>query len=235
MWNRFVHILKQSEACQGQHRSTVFLCSNSKALFVCVCLCMFVCLCVCERERAFESEDKETVLLCWPWQTFDCLRMWTNVLDIHKHFTSVYSAQCGKLAQNLNIVCEWIWLQVLDRIDPVQVLDRIDYIIGLFCKWALLKRLYSAEETYNLIDPTNRSHPIMCACVCACLYDGEREWNRERIFFSGSIFPLFFWLMRKVCQLESAHTRLASINVCVCDHVCVRLCVFICVCVRVCV
>jgi len=36
----------------------------------------------------------------------------------------------------------------------------------LFCKRALLKRRYSAKETYNLIDPTNRSHPTApCAMV----------------------------------------------------------------------
>jgi len=34
----------------------------------------------------------------------------------------------------------------------------IDKIIGLFCKRALLKRQYSAKETYNFIDPTDRQH-----------------------------------------------------------------------------
>ena len=38
--------------------------------------------------------------------------------------------------------------------------SRIDKIIGLFCKRALQKRQYSAKETYNLIDLTDRSHPI---------------------------------------------------------------------------
>ena len=38
--------------------------------------------------------------------------------------------------------------------------SRIDKIIGLFCKRALRNRRYSAKETCNLIDPTNRSHPI---------------------------------------------------------------------------
>ena len=36
-----------------------------------------------------------------------------------------------------------------------------DKIIGLFCKRAPQKRLYSAKETYNFIDPTHRSHPII--------------------------------------------------------------------------
>jgi len=33
-------------------------------------------------------------------------------------------------------------------------------MIGLFCKRALWKRLYSAKETYNFKGPTNCSHPI---------------------------------------------------------------------------
>jgi len=39
--------------------------------------------------------------------------------------------------------------------------SRIDKIIGLFYKRDLYKRLYSAKETHNLIDPTGRSHPIV--------------------------------------------------------------------------
>jgi len=42
----------------------------------------------------------------------------------------------------------------------VALVSRIDKIIGLFCKRALLKRQYSAKETYNFVDPTDRSHPI---------------------------------------------------------------------------
>jgi len=42
----------------------------------------------------------------------------------------------------------------------VTTVSRIDWIIGLFCRiWSLLYGSF-AEETYNLIDPTNRSHPI---------------------------------------------------------------------------
>jgi len=33
-------------------------------------------------------------------------------------------------------------------------------ITGLFCKRPLYKRRYSAKETYNFKEPTNRSHPI---------------------------------------------------------------------------
>jgi len=38
--------------------------------------------------------------------------------------------------------------------------SRIDKITGLFRKRALHKRRYSAKETYNFIDPTDRSHSI---------------------------------------------------------------------------
>ena len=42
----------------------------------------------------------------------------------------------------------------------VAMICRLLKIIGLFCKRALQKRLHSAKETYNLKEPTNRSHPI---------------------------------------------------------------------------
>jgi len=46
----------------------------------------------------------------------------------------------------------------------VATISRLLKIMGLFCKRALLKRYYSAKETYNFKEPTNRSHPI-CACI----------------------------------------------------------------------
>jgi len=48
----------------------------------------------------------------------------------------------------------------------VALVSRIDKFIGLFCKRALQKREYSAKETYDLIDPTDRSHPIYGKSVC---------------------------------------------------------------------
>jgi len=42
----------------------------------------------------------------------------------------------------------------------VATISRLLKIIGLFYKRALQKRLYSAKETYNFEEPTNRSHPI---------------------------------------------------------------------------
>jgi len=53
----------------------------------------------------------------------------------------------------------------------VASVSRIDKIVGLFYKRALEKRRYSAKETYNLIDPTDRSHPIGSG--------GLRRWRRS--------------------------------------------------------
>ena len=50
----------------------------------------------------------------------------------------------------------------------VALVSRIDEMIGLFCKRALQKRQYSAKETYNFIDPTNRSHPICIYVAFTC-------------------------------------------------------------------
>jgi len=51
----------------------------------------------------------------------------------------------------------------------VALVSRINSITGLFCKIALWKRRYSAKETYNLIDPTDRSHPIYI-CISRILH-----------------------------------------------------------------
>jgi len=42
----------------------------------------------------------------------------------------------------------------------VATISRLLEIAGLFCKRALLKRRYSAKETYNFEKSINRSHPI---------------------------------------------------------------------------
>ena len=42
----------------------------------------------------------------------------------------------------------------------VATISRLIKIIGLFCKRALQKRPIFSTETYNFMEPTNRSHPI---------------------------------------------------------------------------
>jgi len=42
---------------------------------------------------------------------------------------------------------------------------------GLFCKKAQWKRRYSAKETYDFIDPTDRSHPILSYQTLISVHD----------------------------------------------------------------
>ena len=48
----------------------------------------------------------------------------------------------------------------------VATVSRIDKIIGLFCRILSLLQGSFAKETYDFIDPTNRSHPIHESGVC---------------------------------------------------------------------
>ena len=59
----------------------------------------------------------------------------------------------------------------------VATVSRIDQIIGLFCKRDLQKRQYSAKETYNLIDLTDRSHPIVRV--------SHRDSRKEHLEYTG--------------------------------------------------
>ena len=64
-------------------------------------------------------------------------------------------------------------------------ISRLLQITGLFCKRALEKRLYSANETYNLKEPTDRRHPIVGTRVFfrsrhTCVGVGTRVLSRSR-------------------------------------------------------
>ena len=77
---------------------------------------------------------------------------------------------------------------------------------GLFCKRALLKRLYSAKETYNFKEPTNRSHPILLlvalndSCKSLLLDSAKEPYNRDYILhlFNRALLqkrPIIFLLV----------------------------------------
>ena len=80
---------------------------------------------------------------------------------------------------------------------------------GLFCKRALLKRLYSAKETYVFKKPTNHSHPIDTARDLAFLVGGH---SRERAAV------VVVW----VCAILVFVPPAVGVCVCVCVCVCVR-------------
>ena len=56
----------------------------------------------------------------------------------------------------------------------VATVSRIDKITGLFCSILSLLQGSFAKETYNCIDPTNQSHPIVSHTIplyCLCIYE----------------------------------------------------------------
>jgi len=82
---------------------------------------------------------------------------------------SVYVLQCVAVCVSVlqcRLVCNVVYLCY-----EVASTSRLLTIIGLFCKRAQLKRRYSAKETYDFKEPTNRSHPIvyMCCSVLQCV------------------------------------------------------------------
>ena len=108
--------------------------------FLYVILFMPFSVCVCQ-ENVLWRED-----ILWTntqWHTL-------NVLSL-----CLTMSECLLFMSQNVIVC-------LSRMSyGVASVTRINWIIGLFCKRALEKRRYSAKETCNLIDPTDRSHPYL--------------------------------------------------------------------------
>jgi len=65
-------------------------------------------------------------------------------------------------------ICLFAWL---DWCYGVATLSKFLKTVGLICKRALWKRRYSAKETCNFKEPSNRSHPIfMCDIVWTYIY-----------------------------------------------------------------
>ena len=62
---------------------------------------------------------------------------------------AVFITTCCSLLQTVSVVGY-----------GMATISRFLQMTGLFCKKALKKRRYSANETYNFKEPTNRSHPI---------------------------------------------------------------------------
>jgi len=69
-------------------------------------------------------------------------------------------AACCSVLQRVAACCSVLFVLLTGNDYGVALVSRIDKIIGLFCKRALWKGRYSAKETCNFIDPTDRSHPL---------------------------------------------------------------------------
>jgi len=85
-----------------------------------------------------------------------CVAVCCNVLQCVENMLCLYRAPTRRAPSTRA-------LKVCDQKYPYGVASssRLLKIIALFCKRALQKRRYSAKETYNFKEPTNRSHPIL--------------------------------------------------------------------------
>jgi len=74
-----------------------------------------------------------------------------------------YSLFYRALLQKRHIFLEGLLIVATSSISchGVATISRLFEMIGLFCKRALLLRRYSARETYDFKEPTNRSHPMI--------------------------------------------------------------------------
>jgi len=110
---------------------------------ICVCVCVRACVCVCVHAYVHVCMCVGVCVYIYMWVgRWVCMCVYVGVV-----YTYVY-------------VCIRVCTSCMPESYGVASISRIDKIIGLFWKRALEKRLYSAKETYNFIDPTNRSHPI---------------------------------------------------------------------------
>jgi len=70
-------------------------------------------------------------------------------------------ALCCSVLHCVAVCCSVLHCVARNRTYGVALVSRIDTIIGLFCKRALYNSHYSAKKTWNFVDPTSRSHPIV--------------------------------------------------------------------------
>ena len=110
------------------------------------------CTNVCDMTRSYVWR---ALLDSVKWLIISVLSPWKNSL--------LSRVQYARAASRAHICATWL-VHVCDTTRllsyEVATISRLLKIPGLFCKRALQKRLYSANETYNLKEPINRSHPI---------------------------------------------------------------------------
>jgi len=79
-----------------------------------------------------------------------------------------------------------IWGAVRDARYGVATISRLLKIIGLFCKRVLQKRPIFSKETYNLKEPTSRSHPIVCGHVAHMCMSHVTHMNESQLTIAPS-------------------------------------------------
>ena len=104
----------------------------------------------------------------------------------------------------------------------------ITRIQGLFFRISSLLQGSFAKETYNLIDPTDRSHPIGLGYVITHVKrEGKGEGKRE--YVCVCVFVNVCVRVR-VCMCVSV-CKCVLLCLCLCTYICMCVCVFVYVCV----
>ena len=111
--------------------------------------------------------------------------------------------------------------------------SRIDKITCIFCKRVLQKRLHSAKETYNFIDPTDRSHPISTSC------SHRRRWRTYLCIYIYR-YEFIYILMNRllyICIYTYSYLYMWFLPVgrTVGDVLCIYLCIYIVLCIDSCI
>jgi len=122
------------------HMQVMCMYTDTPYVYVHMCMCMhLMCMYTCVYIR----------ITCMCVCVYRCVCTQTHLTYMH---LNVYAP---------HIMCMHDRESVLGREYGVATCSRFLQIIGLFCKRALWKRWYSAKETYNFKERTNRSHPIV--------------------------------------------------------------------------
>jgi len=132
-------------------------------------------------------------------------------------------------------------------LDPVWVatVSRIDKITGMFCRISSLLEGSFAKETYNLIDPTTRSHPIVadcklrypgiCVCINICIYVSmylstciESYIRRGQSFVYVYMYVcIYLFTYTRPCSRRGQTTLPSHMRIYKCIHVCMYMSVHI--------
>ena len=76
----------------------------------------------------------------------------------------------------------------------VATVSRIDKSLGIFCRISSLLQGFFAKETYNFIDPTNRSHPISRLIFLHIAFARVASFSLFlSLSLSPSLPPSLFW------------------------------------------
>jgi len=139
-----------------------------------VCVCVYVCVCVCERERERERKRKRMrarcMYICACINTYMYIYIYIYIyIFTYGHirtycihaFLYIFPLSGGRRGYDDASLFPSVSLSPWHHSwYGVTSISRLLEIIGLFCKRALLKRRYSAKETYFFKKPTHSSHPI---------------------------------------------------------------------------